>query len=223
MQDLRCRPSKRVGPPDPRVVAQISERYPLDPDYLACMQTCHGCTPGIKTIQIGAHWCDVAMFLTLVDEKSTLPGRFRPHFEDEQVDERVVNSVTYLMWGEHSTSRALFTGLVPFAAVQANMCLDRAYVDLFCFDYRETGKRPTVVLWVSHDALGASMEWEHLRGEASEAWTPPWERFLVPIAESFSAFTDLLRRPPPSKKADGDDSGKKAGGDDSGPLWPPQR
>lgn len=113
------------------------------------------------------------------------------------MDERVVNGICYLKDYEHSTSRALFSDLIPFAALQADMCLDRAYVDLLCFDYRKDRNKPSVVLWVADRANRAYMDWDELPmdeafDEEENFRSVPWDDFLVPVAPSFAAFVEML-------------------------------
>lgn len=210
MRDLECDPRTLAGPVDPRVVAKISQQYPLDPDYLACMEACHGGIPSIGAVEFGSYQSQVGLFLTLLDEKSILPGPFRPHFEIRDMDKRVVNSISYLMDYEHMTSMALFDGLVPFAATLAGMCLDRAYVDLFCFNYRGDCIRPPVVLWRASRALSAYMEWENLpEGDRFDddgifnSTSIPWDSFLLPVAESFADLVTSLQPIAPHQASQG--------------------
>lgn len=128
----------------------------------------------------------------MIDKDSVLPPPPRPHFDDSRMDERVVNSVHYLTGYEHATSRALFTNLLPFAALLADMCLDRAYVDLLCCDYRNHPKKPPVVRWIAHQALTAYMKWDELPfeeqfDEAENMKSVPWDDFIEPVAANFSA------------------------------------
>ena len=198
MIDLKCDPATCIGPIDKRVVQQLSQRYPLDPDYLQCLSNCHGGRPQIGTLPMANRTYRVAFFLTLVDENTRLPGPFRPHFDQQDMDERVVNSVIELMDCESNTSRSLFDNLVPFASTLADMCLDRGYVDLFCFDYREPRAKPAVVLWDANRAMDAYFEWDELPAEEKfddddNFLSVPWDTFLVPIADSFAAFVAMLR------------------------------
>src|SRR5262249_36313837 len=103
----------------------------------------------------------------------------------------------YLKHYEHSTSRALFSGLLPFAALQAGMCLDRAYVDLLCFDYRVKRKKPPVVLWLADQANSAYISWERLPfdeqfDENENFKSVPWDDFVVPVAPDFAFFAAML-------------------------------
>src|SRR5262249_76144 len=151
-----------AGPIDLRVVGKLRG---LDPAFVAHMKLCHGGRPHTGAFEVGSKHCQIGLFLTLLDSKSKLPPPARPHFEDSRWDERVINSIWYLVDGEHATSRALFGGLLPFAALQADMCLDRAYVDLLCFDRRSNCDRPSVMLWDADRANQAYMDWEHLPSE----------------------------------------------------------
>ncbi len=114
------------------------------------------------------------------------------------MDERVINCISYVKDYEHMTSRALFGDLLPFAACQSDMLLDRAYVDLFCLDYRQ-GRRPRpVVLWEADRALRALMKREDLPredcfDEAGKVKSVPWDEFIKPVAPAFGAFVELLQ------------------------------
>jgi hypothetical protein len=196
MRDLHCDPSTFAGPIDQRVVQWLSRRRPLDADYLACMETSHGGVPLIGSIRVGATRYKIARFLTLLDEESELSEPFRPHFEQSTTDERAVNSISYLTDYEHATSRALF-GLMPFATTQDGMCLDRAYVDLFCFDYRDRSTAPQVALWIADVANDACLEWDQLPAERQfddddNYLSVPWTRFVAPLARNFAEFVDKL-------------------------------
>jgi hypothetical protein len=175
------------------------------------MELCHGGRPHIGAFKVASKRYQIGLFLTLLDNKSELPHPARPHFEDSRWDERVINSIWYLVAGEHATSRALFVGLLPFAALQADMCLDRAEVDLLCFDRRNNSDRPPVVLWDAHRANHAHMDWEDLPFEEQFDQTGnitgvPWDDFIIPIAPDYTAFVEMLRpidesdAPPKRKK-----------------------
>lgn len=197
MRNLDCEPNTFVGPVDPRVVERLNERYPLDPDFLACMERCHGGVPRVGVFTIAGQRCRIGGFLTLFDTKSELPPPFRPHFDDASMDERVVNGICYLKDYEHATSRALFRDLLPFAAMQIGMCLDRAYVDLLCFDYRTRGGKPAVVLWNADPANAAYMTREELPpdeafDEEENMRGVPWDNFLTPVAADFASFVSML-------------------------------
>jgi hypothetical protein len=197
IRDLECDASTLVGPPDPRVVEKLQQRFPLDPVFLAYMDKYHGGVPRIGTFDVNSTRYEIALFLTLLDDDSPLPPPFRPHFDDTRMDERVVSSICYLKDYEHSTSRALFSSLLPFAALQAGMCLDRAYVDLLCFDYRVKRRKPPVVLWLSDRANTAYMEWERLPFEQQfddeeNVKSVPWDAFVLPVASDFASFAEML-------------------------------
>jgi hypothetical protein len=198
MINLKCDPKTCAGPVDDRVVAKISQKYPLDPIYFDCLKKCHGGHPQIGTLQLAEGTYQVAFFLTLLDSKSDLPGQFRPHFELQETDERIMHSVVTIMNSDSSTSRSLFGKLLPFASTQEGMCLDRGYVDLFCFDYHHGQSQPTVVLWDSHKAMRAYFEWESLPiedqfDENDDYQRVPWDTFLVPVADSFAEFVKKLK------------------------------
>ncbi len=159
MRDLQCDPATLAGPIDPRVVGLLRG---LSPAFVAHMATHHGGRPKIGAFNVGDKLGVLEQFLTLVDHQSKLPPPFRPHFEDDSADERAIESIRYLTEYEHATSRALFGGLLPFATLQADMCLDRAYVDLLCFDRRRPRTEPPVVLWLAHAANSAYRWWEDL-------------------------------------------------------------
>lgn len=208
MRDLQCEPNTLAGPMDQRVVAKLKG---LDPAFVAHMESCHGGTPRIGAFNAGSRRGQIGLFLTLLDNKSKLLPPPRPHFEDSSWDERVINSIWYLVQGEHATSRALFQGLLPFAALQAGMCLDRAYVDLLCFDNRNNRSPPPVVLWDANSALHAFMSWEALAleerfDEAGNMRCVPWDDFIVPVAPDYTAFVEMLR---PIAEADAPSKSKK--------------
>lgn len=181
----------------------LSERYPLDPDYLRCMETCHGGVPAVEPVEVGSKKYRVERFLTLLDEKSPLPSAFRPHFDDASMDERVAIGVPFLKDYEHSTSRALFGDLLPFAATRDKMCLDRAYVNLFCFDYRDRREKPAVILWLADNANNARIDWDDLpfnkKFDSDDRFmSVPWKKFVLPIANSFAEFVALLQPSTPN-------------------------
>lgn len=199
MKNLNCPPSSCVGKIDARVVKKLSKRFKLDPSYLDCLSVCHGGEPQLNTIQLATDRLTLAFFLTMLDGKSRLPGGFQPHFAYPTVDARVINSVGCIMDSDSNTSRCLFGKLVPFAATQKDMCLDGGYVDLFCFDYRQTLDPPPIVLWVAHCAMDAYFDWDDLPFEDKFDDTGccanvPWDRFLKPIAGSFSEFVLMLEQ-----------------------------
>lgn len=201
MRDLECDVDTLAGPVDQRVVKALSKRYPLDAGFLKCMAMCHGGQPAVGSVTVGGRRFRVAEFLTLVDGNSKLAGDFRPHFEQVQTDERVVKSISSVMDCDGNTSRCLFSGLVPFAATQLGMCLDRGYVDLFCLDYRKPAGLPSVVVWDAGKALDAYFDWDSLPferqfDEEDRCANVNWDSFLIPVAPSFSDFVDMLERNP---------------------------
>ena len=198
MRDLACPPTSLAGPIDKRVAKSLSRRYPLDEDFLACMQVCHGGQPAIGTIVVEDREYRVAEFLTLLDHDSKLTGDFRAHFEHTKTDERIVKSISSVMDYDGNTSRCLFSGLVPFAATQTDMCLDRGYVDLCCFDYRDGTNPPPIVIWDAHKAMDAYFEWNDLPfeqqfGDADQFLNVNWDSFLIPVASTFRDFVDTLQ------------------------------
>jgi hypothetical protein len=200
MRDLQCDPATLAGPIDPRVVGLLRG---LSPAFVAHMATHHGGRPKIGTFKVGGKIGVLEQFLTLVDHKSELPPPSRPHFDDDSDDERAIDSIRYLTDGEHATSRALFGGLLPFATLRAGMCLDRAYVDLLCFDRRTQRTEPPVVLWLAHEANSAAVLWEDLslseQFDADERIIGvPWDDYVVPLAATYAEFVEMLR--PNSRK-----------------------
>lgn len=197
MRDLACKEDTFAGPIDERVVEYLSERYPLGAEFLTCMASCHGGQPAIGSLKLADGTYRIAEFLTLLDEDSKLTGEFRPHFEHTRIDDRVVRSIPFLMDYDSNTSQSLFSGLVPFAATQTGMCLDRGYVDLFCLDYRHSTETPSVVLWKANEALDARFDWDKLPfekqfGDANQFLNVNWDSFLAPIASTFGEFLELL-------------------------------
>jgi hypothetical protein len=194
MRNLKCDPSTLAGPIDQRVVAKLTG---LDPAFVAHMESCHGGIPQIGAFDVGSKRGQIGLFLTLLDDESKLLPPARPHF-DHSEDERVINSIWFLVSCDHATSRALFQGLLPFAALEADMCLDRAYVDLLCFDNRKHCNPPPVVLWDANSALHASLAREDLPfselfDEAGNMRSVPWDDFLVPVAPDYTAFVEMLQ------------------------------
>jgi hypothetical protein len=198
MRDLACNPANLAGPVDNRVVNSLSKRYPIDADFLACMASCHGGQSAIGTVAVNGRLYRVAEFLTLLDDKSNLTGDFRPHFDHTNTEERVVRSIPFVIDCDGNTSRCLFSGLVPFAATQKDMSLDRGYVDLFCFDYRIRPTSPAVVIWDANRAMDAyferdSLPFEQQFGDDDQFLNVNWDSFLIPVASSFQEFVEMLR------------------------------
>ena len=163
-----------------RVVDNLRNRYgfTLNDDFLSQMSSCHGGRPQIATFEVNGEQWPIGQFLTLLDNHSDLVPPSRPHFDHSDIDERAIDSINYLVDGEHSTSRALFEGLMPFAATAVEMCLDRAYVNLLCLDHRVAKAEPSVVMW--------------LADEANEAYM----MFLFPGTPSTSVQRPLIRSGP---------------------------
>ena len=160
----------------------------------------HGGIPKICAFGTATSRRYIGQFLTLLDEESNLTPPQRPHFDHSDMDERVVNGIWYLMTDDHSTSRALFRDLVPFAALDIGMCLDRAYVDLLCLDYRNNHREPAVIRWDSGKANGAFMEWEDLpfadkfdKAGNGNYLSVSWNDFVIPVADNFAAFVEMLQ------------------------------
>ena len=202
IRDLNCKSNVTIGEIDLRVVRSLRKRYPLSDAFISQMAGCQGLVPQIANFKVNSESQSLARFLTLLDEKSEIPGPFRPHFEHCEMDERVVIGIPYLLDYEHQTSRTLFDGLVPFGATQDDMCLDRGYVDLVCLDFRKTEIEPPVVLWNGHNALLELMRWEKLEieqqfDENENYYNVRWESFLTPLAVGFEQFINLLESTTP--------------------------
>jgi hypothetical protein len=194
MRDLQCDPQTLAGPIDERVVRNLKG---LDPAFVEHMKTCHGGQPRIGSFKVGNKRGNIGLFLTLLDDKSELQPPFRPHFDFTDLDERVVNSIPFLTEVEHFTSRALFGGLLPFAALQAGMCLDQAYVHLLCFDRRLHHKHPPVVMWDAHRASDAYLKWENLPlkkrfGDDDRILNVRWHDFVIPLSDNYVSFVESL-------------------------------
>ncbi len=190
-------PNSEVGPVDERVVRNLAEKYRLDPDFLNLMRAYHGGELENAVIQLASTKMSVCYFLSLYDRNSKLEGAPRPHFEQKSMDTRLVNSIDYVRNYEHQSSLALFDALLPFASTQKDMCLDRCYVDLFCFDYRENQESPGIVLWQAEQAAEAYMDWDQLELEQQfdhqgNVLSVPWSEFLLPVADSFADFCDRI-------------------------------
>jgi hypothetical protein len=179
-----------VGKPDQRVIKKLEKLHPLPDSFLSFSENHHGQIPVGGYVKGTKH--RIGRFLSLIDEKSSLPGEFRPHFEDPSIDERVMRSIAAVIGFESATSRALHYGerLLPFAALYAGknhpdeMCMDRYYVDFLCFDYERKESDPPVVLWISEKANRDFMSFDD-----GEIENPNYKKFTIPIAKS---FTDLL-------------------------------
>ena len=79
------------------------------------------------------------------------------------------------------------------------MCLDRAYVDLLCFDYRLRPNVPPVVLWLADRANRAYIHWERLPlheqfDEKENFKSVPWDDFVLSVAPDFATFINMLYR-----------------------------
>lgn len=198
IRDLECDPASRAGPIDERVVDNLRRAYPLDDAFVAQMAACHGGVPSIANFKVDGTDRRIGRFLTLLDEKSSLTPPKRPHFVQPDFDERVMIGVPYLLEYEHMTLRALFEGVLPFAALRDDMCLDRADVDLVCLDVRDPESPAPVVLWDATTALTALIAWNNLPREQQfdedgHFSSVPWDDFLIPLADSFVEFIDSLR------------------------------
>ncbi len=186
---------------DGRVVAKLRRRYPLDSEFLEFMALHHGGIPKICEFEVASSRLQIGQFLTLLDKESILTPPRRPHFDRCDMDERVVNGIYYLMEYDHSTSRALFRDLVPFAALDTEMRLDDAYVDLLCLDYRNRRIAPAVILWVAGNANSTYMDWDDLpskdrfdeSGNNINSLSVPWNDFVIPVADDFSAFVKMIQ------------------------------
>lgn len=198
LRNLECDPETLIGPVDRRVVTALKKRYPLEPEFLAYMKACHGGVPKIGALEIDGNWYRIALFLSLIDARSKLPGPFRPHFAADFIDIRTRSSISHVKDYEHMTSRALFSGLLPFAACQEGMELDHANVDLFCLDYRKGSTPYPVILWEANQALRSLMRWEELPfnqcfDEEGNFKSVPWDEFVKPVAPDFRSFVKRLQ------------------------------
>ncbi|MBX9667350.1 MAG: hypothetical protein K2X93_07010 [Candidatus Obscuribacterales bacterium] len=182
-----------VGAPDKRVIKQISKTQSLPPSFLSFCETNHGKTP--KRGKIKGTKLRIGRFLSLVDDKSKLPGPFRPHFEDSSVDERVMRGISAVIGYESATSRALYYGerLLPFAVLYCGdehpdeMCIDRYYVDFLCFDFEKKPIEPPVVVWHSEKANKEFFKYDE--GKIEE---PNYKKFTTPLAKSFAELLELV-------------------------------
>ncbi|MDB3936486.1 SMI1/KNR4 family protein, partial [Granulosicoccus sp.] len=197
MKKLHCDPSTMAGPIDYRVLKFLEKKFgKFESDYIDFLENHHGGIIENVSVKVDSKQCSIERFLTIVDDETKLEGAFRPHFTDSREDERVLDSIYYLVDGEHSTARALFGVLLPFATTQVEMALDRAYVDLFCFDFISK-ENPRIVLWLSNEANDVSIDRDRLPIEQQYDKDDkniglPWERFIVPVAKSFEEFMDML-------------------------------
>ncbi len=195
-RNLHCAPNTIAGPVDERVVSNLRRRHRIDDDFVAQMAECQGGVPQIAAFSVNGSERRVGQFLTLLDEESVLVPPERPHF-DQPMDERVAIGIPFVLSYDHSTSRALFSGLVPFAALGVDMCLDRAYVDLLCLDFRRCESSPPVVLWDAAHANDAYIDWDFLPfdekfDEDDNYLSVPWEKFVVRVSDTFADFIGSL-------------------------------
>ncbi len=195
MRDLDCDSSIFAGPVDKRVIAEISQRFPLPADFVQHMTAMHGGQPNINSVNLRGETFYVAEFLTFLDSKSELAGELRPHFEYTDTDERVVKSVTSVMQYDRNFFLDEF---VPFAATQTEMCLDRGDVSFFCLDYRASRDIPSVVLWDAHAATDEYFNWDSLPfdqrfGPDDEYINVDRDSFVYPVADSYSEFVNMLK------------------------------
>ena len=178
---------------DDRVVDKLSKRYPLDVVYIDFLSHLDSARVN-KTVKVAEEKIPLELYLTLYDKNTELEDE-SAHF-DIDFDERIVEGVYFLTYYEHATSRHLFDGLVPFASVRCGMCLDRSYVNLFCFDFRPQAQSH-IVLWKGHEAGDAYFDWERLCDagkidEDDEFKDVDWDSFLMPVADSFTEFLGLI-------------------------------
>lgn len=200
IRDLQCGQTVVPDAIDMRVVDNLRNRYgfTLNDDFLSQMSSCHGGRPQIATFEVNGEQWPIGQFLTLLDNHSDLVPPSRPHFDHSDIDERAIDSINYLVDGEHSTSRALFEGLMPFAATAVEMCLDRAYVNLLCLDHRVAKAEPSVVMWLADEANEAYMDWDEeydpFEDDDENAYrNVPWDTFLSPVSPSFRDFVQSLQ------------------------------
>lgn len=202
---LKFEKNSLAGPVDRKALELLQARYSLDESYLRLIRKFHGGIPEQQYIAGKGRSYRVGRFLTVLDTHSNLPGQFQPHFDRTDTDCRIVRSILFAIDGECATSRALYYGerLVPFAAFFAGehhpdqMCLDRGYVSLLCFDYG-TGARPAVVVWHAQDAIKEYQKWE-VAGcpfKPTKVADVDYTKFTEPIAENFDEFMNLMRSKP---------------------------
>jgi len=201
IRDLHCTPDSLAGPIDPAVVTRLRGSYAFSNFFVVQMALCHGGIPRIGTFTVGETEDRIGRFLTLLDEDSELTGPPRPHFE-QGIDERAVNAIPYLA-RDGECYKFFFSYLMPFATVREgwDMCLDRNYVDFVCLDFHANREVPTVVLWNSSKVFDAYQEWDALPedqqfNEEDECDNVPWDKFVIPLADTFEAFISGLRENP---------------------------
>ncbi len=192
-----------AGPVDPAALADLEKRHPLDSSYRQLLDRLHGGIPLRQFIK--GHRCRIGRFLTILNSRSKLEGAFQPHFDQSNTDCRVVRSIAAQIDTECATSRGLFYGqrLLPFAALYVGehhpdeMCLDRAYVDLLCFDYGTGSLRPPIVVWHAEDAAEAYEDWlgDDCPREEEDPETPAvdYDNFTKRIADDFDEFLKMVQ------------------------------
>lgn len=195
-----------AGPFDAQALADIEGRHQLDSSFRLLLDRVHGGVP-IKQF-IKGHRCRIGRFLTIFNKRSQLTGAFQPHFDQSDTDCRIVRSIAALIDSECATSRGLFYGqrLLPFAALYAGenhpdeMCLDRAYVDLLCFDYGTGSPRPPIVIWHAEEGAEAYEDWlgdDCPQDEANpEAAAVDYDKFTKRVADNFDEFLKMLQSQP---------------------------
>jgi hypothetical protein len=205
---MKFKTNSFAGPVDSKALSDIEERHVLDPGYREFIFACHGGIPVEQYIKGKGQNYRLGRFLTILDQNSQLTEKFQPHFEYSDIDSRVARSVAFAINSESNTSRALFYGqrLLPFAAFYAgehhpdDLCLDRAYVSMLCFDYKSQGTRPPVVVWHAHEALKAYFKWEEancpFEGPDGNVPKVDYEDFTEHIADNFDEFLKLMQQKP---------------------------
>lgn len=197
-----------AGPVDPKALNYIESRFVLDPSYRQLIHSFHGGIPVNQYIKGKGLRYRLGRFLTILDRDSQLSGPFQPHFDQSDIDCRVARSISSAIDDECITSRALFYGqrLLPFAAFYAGehhpdeMCLDRAYVSLLCFDYGTGDARPPVVVWHAREAADAYCKWEDAGCPTDDAAPDipmvDYSSFTERIADNFDELLKLMQSGP---------------------------
>lgn len=208
MSDLLFDQDSLAGPVDLEALKSIERSHVLDPSYRQLVHAYHGGIPLRQYIKGKGSRYRVGRFLTILNHRSILRGEFQPHFDQVDMDCRVVRSISSVSDSESSTSRALFYGqrLLPFAAMYAGeehpdeMCLDRGYVSFVCFDYGVGTERPPIVIWHSDQAMEAYGNWEAngcpRDDKDEEIPLVDYSAFTERIADNFDEFIALLQSDP---------------------------
>ena len=140
----------------------------------------------------------IAWYVAYLDGDSPLPPPFVPAFYCSENDERVDDRSIPALLDDFVSPYLDGARIVPFAALFDGdelpltlrlYTLDSFPADSLCFD-RSTSPH-SIVVCNGHDGSMAAVRWDDGESEDLE-----YESFLTPVADSFTAFSALLRGTP---------------------------